>query len=135
MRRLPAEFEKQSFIQIIFPHKNSDWNESLEEAENNFIEIIKTITKYQECLVICDDIDYVKAKFENLDKLHFVEAKTDDTWARDCSALTVYVDDEPLLLDFKFNAWGEKFKYALDDKLTQNIASHLYITCYVSYHN
>ena len=48
MRRLPAEFEKQSFIQVIFPHKDSDWSEYLEEAEENFIDIIKTIAIYQE---------------------------------------------------------------------------------------
>jgi len=123
LRRLPAEFEEQSFVQVIFPHKNSDWSCCLNEAEQNFIEIINTITKYQECLVICDDLTYVKAKFSELSKLHFVEAKTNDTWARDCSAITLEVDGEPLLLDFTFNGWGGKFDAILDNKLTQNLAS------------
>jgi len=124
MRRLPAEFEEQSFVQVIFPHKNSDWSCCLEDAEKNFIEIISAITKYQKCLVICDEVEYVKSKFSELKNLHFVEAKTNDTWARDCSAISVYVEDKPLLIDFSFNAWGGKFDADLDNKLTQNLASH-----------
>lgn len=124
MRRLPAEFERQSFVQVIFPHKNSDWNYCLEEAEKNFIDIINAIALYQDCLVVCDDIDYVKSKFNNSDRMHFVEAKTEDTWARDCSAITVYVDDEPLLLDFTFNAWGGKFEASLDNQLTKTLSSY-----------
>jgi agmatine/peptidylarginine deiminase len=123
LRRLPAEFEEQSFVQVIFPHKNSDWSCCLDEAEKNFIDIINAIAKYQACLVVCDDISYVKTKFSELKNLHFVEAKTNDTWARDCSAITLDVDGEPLLLDFNFNAWGNKYDASLDNKLTQNLAS------------
>ena len=123
MRRLPAEFNEQSFVQVIFPHKNSDWSCCLEDAEKNFIEIISAITKYQECLVVCDEIEYVKSKFSELKNLHFVEVKTDDTWARDCSAITIDVDGQPLLLDFNFNAWGGKYDANLDNQLTQNLAS------------
>ena len=53
MKRFRAEFELQSFTQIIFPHKESDWVEYLQEAQNNFIEIIQTIIKYQKCLIVC----------------------------------------------------------------------------------
>jgi agmatine deiminase len=46
MKRLIAEFEEQSFTQIIFPHANSDWVEYLEDAQECFINIIKEIIKY-----------------------------------------------------------------------------------------
>ncbi len=123
MRRLPAEFEEQSFIQVIFPHKNSDWVCCLEEAEKNFIEIIKTISHYQKCLVVCDEVEYVKSKFSDLKNLHFAKAKTNDSWARDCSAISIEVDEKTLLLDFKFNGWGGKFDAKLDNQLTQNLSS------------
>lgn len=123
MRRLPAEFEEQSFIQIMFPHIKSDWAEYLDDAEKNFIDIIKAISTYQACLVICDDIDYVKTKFDTFDNLYFVQIPTNDTWARDASAITVYEDERPLLLDFIFTAWGGKFEADLDNEMTQNLAS------------
>lgn len=123
MRRLPAEFEKQSFIQVIFPHKNSDWADYLEDAEENFIQIIKAIADFQQCLVLCDDKAYVQSKFDSHKNIHFIQVPSNDTWARDCSAICVYEDGNPLLLDFQFTGWGGKFDAALDNKISQNLAS------------
>ncbi len=123
MRRLPAEFEKQSFIQVIFPHKKSDWAQYLEAAEVNFINIIKAISSFQQCLVVCDDIDYVRSKFETHTNISFVQLSSNDTWARDCSAITVYEDNKPLLLDFEFTAWGGKFEAGLDNVLSQKLSA------------
>jgi len=122
MRRLPAEFEEQSFIQIIFPHIKSDWSEYLEEAEANFVAIINAITPFQDCLVICHDITYVKQKLHPSLHLHLIQAPSNDTWARDCSAITVYENDKAKLLDFTFTAWGGKFESQLDNQLTQKIS-------------
>jgi len=123
MRRLPAEFEKQSFIQVIFPHKDSDWAEYLDDAEKNFIDIIDAITCYQDCLVVCQDVEYVRSRLKQNIHLHLVQAHTDDTWARDCSAICVYEDERPKLLDFEFTAWGDKFDAGLDNRLSQELSS------------
>lgn len=135
MKRLIAEFEEQSFTQIIFPHKNTDWLQYLDDAENTFVNIIKAISKYQKCFIICADITYVKSKFSDHDKLYFVEYETNDTWARDCSALCVKEDEEIKLLDFTFNAWGNKFDWDKDNAMTramkniylQDIESHNFV--------
>ena len=121
MKRFRAEFEPQSFTQIIFPHKESDWVEYLQEAQDNFIEIIQAIIKYQKCLVVCDDIERVKQYFEVNDNLFFVEYQTDDTWARDCSALSIEQNNTIKLLDFKFTGWGGKFEAQKDNTMTQAI--------------
>ena len=123
MRRLPAEFEAQSFIQVIFPHDQSDWVDYLEDAEENFIDIIKAIATYQVCLVVCADKAYVQSKFDSNTNIHFIEAPTNDTWARDCSAICIYEDETPLLLDFEFTAWGGKFEAGLDNELSQRLCS------------
>lgn len=121
---MTGEFELQSFTQIIFPHKNTDWNNYLDEAQNNFIEIINTIIKYQKCLVICDSILRVKSFFKDDKNLFFVEYETDDTWARDTSAISIKEDNKVKLLDFSFNAWGEKFEYEKDNLMTSSISKH-----------
>ncbi len=124
MKRLIGEFERQSFTQIIFPHAKSGWNNYLDEAQENFIDIINNIIKYQKCLVVCDDIKRVE-KYFNYDKnLFFVEYETDDTWARDCYAIGIVEDDEIKLLNFSFNAWGEKFEYLKDNLMSSSISKH-----------
>ncbi|MDQ1245121.1 MAG: agmatine deiminase, partial [Campylobacterota bacterium] len=103
MKRLIAEFEKQSFTQIIFPHAKSDWVEYLEEAQDTFVNIIKAITKYQECLVVCENVEDVKSRFKDTKNLYFVEYETNDTRARDCSALCIEENNTVKLLDFTFS--------------------------------
>ena len=118
-KRLIAEFEKQSFTQIIFPHKDTDWIDYLEDAQKTFENIINEIIKYQKCLVVCADVEDVKKRFKENQNLLFVEYKTDDTWARDCSALCVEDLDGIKLLDFTFTGWGGKFEAKRDDAMTR----------------
>jgi len=120
-KRLIAEFEEQSFTQIIFPHAATDWLPYLREAELCFINIINTIKEFQKCLVICYDKKSVQQHFTPHKNLFFVEYKTDDTWARDCSALCVSENKTTKLLDFTFNAWGNKFEAKKDNLLSNTI--------------
>lgn len=123
MRNFIAEFKEQSFTQIIFPHAKSDWIDYLEEAQECFINIIKTIIKFQKCLVVCDDIERVKKRFTSHKNLYFVEYQTNDTWARDCSVLSIVENGKLKLLDFTFTGWGGKFDASLDNNMSQNIKS------------
>jgi len=120
-KRLIAEFEEQSFTQIIFPHSDTDWQPYLQEAQKSFCNIINTIIKFQKCLVICDNIQEVKKHFQAHENLFFTEYKTDDTWARDCSALSIEENKEIKLLDFTFNGWGGKFEAKRDNRLSSAI--------------
>lgn len=121
MRRLIAEFEEQSFTQIIFPHENSDWAPYLQEAQDTFVNIINEITKYQECLVVCNNVESVKSKLKNTQNLYFVEYETNDTWARDCSALCIEDDNTTKMLDFTFTGWGGKFEASKDNAMSAAI--------------
>jgi len=117
-KRLIAEFEEQSFTKIIFPHKGTDWFDYIDEAEKNFIAIINTIRKFQSVLLICDDIHRVKKYFNSEKNLYFKEYLTDDTWARDCSALCIEKNAEVQLQGFTFNGWGGKFEAKRDNALS-----------------
>ena len=124
MKRMIAEFEEQSFTQVIFPHTRTDWVEYLEEAQKTFINIINTIIKYQKCLVICENIESVKKQFEQNENLYFVEYETNDTWARDCSLLSLKDGQDIKLLDFEFNGWGEKFEHLNDNAMSKAISKY-----------
>jgi agmatine/peptidylarginine deiminase len=127
MRYFPSEFEPQSFVQLIFPHPQSDWAPYLEEARHCFVNIANAVARYQPCLLICDDVELVKGYFSSHENLIFVSYQSDDTWARDCSTLSVIdeEEDEALLLDFTFTGWGGKFDASRDNALSGKIA-HVY---------
>ncbi len=124
MRRFIAEFEEQSFTQIIFPHPKSDWVDYLDEASQTFINIINIIIQYQKCLVVCYDIQAVKKHFEAHENLHFIAFETNDTWARDCSVLSVQNSTDVELADFIFTGWGGKFDASKDNAMSKAIAAH-----------
>lgn len=124
MKRMIAEFEEQNFTQIIFPHAKSDWCEYLSEAQTTFTDIINAIIKYQKCLVICDDVEKVKTHFTQNKNLFFISYETNDTWARDCSVISLEENNEIKLLDFTFNGWGDKFESSKDNAMSSSIKKH-----------
>jgi N-carbamoylputrescine amidase len=64
---------------------------------------------------------YVKSLFKDYDNLQFVKLDSNDTWSRDFGGITIKQDDIYTILDFKFNAWGKKFEFSKDDKITKQL--------------
>ncbi len=118
--RLPAEWEPQSFVQFTFPHKNSDWAYMYDEVVDCFVQIIEAAASFEPVLLVCDSEEQVSSYFKNPTPyiIYYIEAASNDTWARDHGAISVIKDGEPVLLDFVFNGWGKKFEAGLDNTIT-----------------
>ncbi|MCS7005612.1 MAG: agmatine deiminase family protein [Cytophagales bacterium] len=125
MRRLPAEWEAQSAIQITWPHPETDWAHDLHEVTNCYLEIARHISDWQRLLIACHDAELVRGLLEkkgcDLDNIVFCEVKSNDTWVRDYGALTILENEKPVLLDFIFNGWGQKYEAELDNLITQQL--------------
>ena len=119
-RRLPAEWEPQSAIQITFPHEATDWAHTFDKVISCFSTIIKTISQYQKVLVVCRSIREAQAHLQSIlsDRLLFAQADSDDSWSRDHGPITVFENGQPVLLDFLFNGWGGKFPADKDNRIT-----------------
>lgn len=135
-RRLPAEWEEQSFVQLTFPHQNSDWKEDLELVTPIFIEIVTQITRFENVLLVCQNKAETEKLFQGLDKkqfdkITFAQIDSNDTWARDHGAITVFEtssdNEEKIHLDFAFNGWGNKFEASKDNQITQNLKKENYL--------
>jgi len=119
MNYLIPEWEKQEFVQLVFPHKNTDWNCCLKEAVNTFTEIAYAIAQYEKVLICYEDentISHLKHK-----NFIFKKIKNNDTWTRDFGAISVKINNEIKLLDFKFNGWGLKFPSNLDNQISRKL--------------
>jgi agmatine deiminase len=121
MIRLPAEWEEQEFVQLVFPHEDTDWNEYLDEAITTFVNIANAIAKKQKCLIVAKNLAKIKALFQKKKNLSFVRLDSDDTWSRDFGGITVVKDGIYTVCDFNFNAWGKKFAYKKDNKITNKL--------------
>jgi len=123
--RLPAEWEPQSAVQMTFPHAGTDWAPYLEEAAECFLAIAREIAQRQRLIVVCADAQSEALRFSNaglpLENTVFFEAPTDDTWARDHAAISVFIDGKSALCDFNFNGWGNKYPSANDNRLTKRM--------------
>ena len=101
-RRMPAEWERQSAVQLTWPHEDTDWCDMLPEITAVYEQMAHEISRH-----------------ERLIKVDFIP--TNDTWARDHGFITVVEDGLLRLLDFKFNGWGEKFPAELDNQINRQL--------------
>ena len=124
-RVLPAEWAPQSFVQLTFPHKGTDWDYMLEEALDCFIRVAETIANYEDVLIVSPDPAEIRPLFTDAskDRIFFVRAPTNDTWARDHGGITIIENDRPVILDFVFNGWGLKFAANLDNLITAELGN------------
>ena len=95
-------------VQLTWPNKDTDWAPILPEITAVYEEMAHEIRK-REPLLIVDKIAH------------------NDTWARDHGFITVedtvggHTSKELVLLDFKFNGWGEKFEATLDNQINKHL--------------
>ena len=120
---LHAEWAEQEFVQLTWPHADTDWADMLDEVTECFVNIAKEILKHENLLIVCVDTDEVESFFteEELGKITFAEMSTNDTWARDHGGITVFEDGKPVIYDFTFNGWGMKFAANHDNLITRNL--------------
>lgn len=129
MIRFPAEWEKQSAVLIAWPHKSGDFNNHLEAIESTYTFIAKTISQYQRLIIVCHDDSHqqcIKSLLVSGDhNIDFIQAAINDTWVRDTVFLTVENDGELLLLNFRFNGWGNKYPHHEDNALNHKLLPHI----------
>ena len=121
---LPAEWFPQSGVQLTWPHVGTDWAYMLEEVQQCFVQIAREIASREKLLIVTPEPDEVLKQIENqvnMDHVVFLQAETNDTWARDHGAITMLDGSAATLLDFKFNGWGLKFASDKDNLITRRL--------------
>ena len=127
----PAEWAPQQFVQLTWPHADTDWAYMLDEVQACFKNIAREIAKRQRLVIVAPDIEDVRCQIAdevNMDNIDFVELPSNDTWARDHGGITIFEDGKPVVLDFQFNGWGLKFAADKDNLITERLyqAGHLF---------
>jgi agmatine deiminase len=123
--RLPAEWETQSGILLAWPHDDGYWQPVLSQAEKMFAALIEKIAEDETVIVVCRDKNqtenYLKSKQVLSPRIRLFEMPINDVWARDFGPISVMHNEKPTVLNFTFNAWGNKYDMPLDRMICENL--------------
>lgn len=132
--RLPAEWEQQSAVMLIWPHEDTDWHPYLDEITEVYLQMADAITRHEALLVTARDTNSIRALLaerlteEQMRQVTLFACDNNDTWARDVAPISLVAGMEtegnslPVrLLDFCFNGWGEKFAAEKDNSINRQL--------------
>lgn len=124
---LPAEWERQSGVQLTWPHKGTDWLPWLQEVTECYISMAMEIALRERLIIVAQEAKEVELLLQEklpkkaLANISICQIPTNDTWARDHAFITLLTSTGCLLLDFQFNGWGKKFPAELDNQICRHM--------------
>lgn len=123
IRYIP-EWELDGPVLLALPHEETDWDEILPEALQQYKRLLLALEQGGEKIWLLVDN---KVKTEKLladcplENTRFIEIPTNDTWTRDYGPISVIRHDRRRLIDFGFNGWGLKFAADRDNLVNLNL--------------
>lgn len=140
--RMHAEWEPQAFVQLTWPHADTDWKDDLEAITETYVQMADAISKREPLLIVYPRPEEVKSLLAariseaQMKRITFFACETNDTWARDHGFISLIERKEEReerkeergelsLLDFCFNGWGEKFEANLDNAINAKLFGKL----------
>ncbi|MBH04067.1 MAG: agmatine deiminase [Xanthomonadales bacterium] len=121
---LPAEWAPQAAMLMVWPRRDGDWGNGLDDARNTLQAAINALVARQPVILVAPDPD---ARYDigqrqsdgrlAHDGLCVAEVAANDIWARDTGPITVIADGQRRFLDFRFDGWGGQYPAAADDEL------------------
>lgn len=114
-QRMPAEFEPHERTLMSWPTRRSIWHPDVAAAEDVYAEIAAAIARFEPVTMFVPPQAAERAAARCGPGIDVVEVPLDDSWVRDNGPIYVFDADGLLALDFRFNAWGQKFHPWDDD--------------------
>ncbi len=123
--QLIPEWAEQDAVLLSWPHEKTDWLPILDRVESCYRTIAIEILRRQKLLLVGNTAQKARLSLpqELQANCYAFPIETNDTWIRDYGPLAC-IDEEnnKVIVDCGFNAWGLKFASNLDN----NVLRHLY---------
>jgi agmatine deiminase len=135
---MPAEWEKHKATWLQWPHEDS-WEKYQMKLEGIWLQIVEILQSSEEINILVQDD---KRKEHVIHQLNFygigtkginiITCETNDVWIRDNGPIFVLSEDkkEIAITDWKFNGWGNRYDYELDNKVPAVIGKYENIPVY-----
>jgi agmatine deiminase len=126
---MPAEWEPHQACLMGWPTRTRRdlWSDRFEEAKRDYATVATAIAGFEPVVMVCHPDQEAEARRGCGEGVEIVPIPIDDSWMRDNGPIFVRDDSGSLaLVQFRFNAWGEKFHpYDRDAEVPRRIAAHL----------
>lgn len=124
---MPPEWEPHDGCLMAWPARRDLWQGRLEEAQVEYAAVARAIARFEPVLMACPPGTAADVERRCGPGVEPLEIPIDDSWARDSGPIFVrHRDGRLAIVDFRFNAWGERWHpYGDDDLLPTRIADHL----------
>lgn len=105
--RMPAEYEPQERIYMIWPQRTDNWRLGAKPAQKAYADVAKAICEFTPVTMLVNAGQYKNARARLPKEIRVVEMSSDDAWCRDTGP-TFLVNDQGArrACDWSFNAWG-----------------------------
>ena len=130
--RIRPEWAPQRGVFLVWPHAESDWVKSLPLIQAWYTEFVAKVAPTEEVYLICHNPETeqeCRRCLESIDvpasQVHYLVIPSNDTWVRDFGPLSLHddnADNEIAWANFRFNAWGGKYDYTLDNQATERLS-------------
>jgi len=133
--RFPAEWEKHTATWLSYPHNENSWPGRIQHIYPAYHQFIKELSYGEIVNINVNDqlmLNHVKEQLTtygvNLDNIRIFIHPTNDAWCRDhgpAFLVNPNAVDKKIIVNWEYNAWGNKYPYDLDNKIPQLIADKL----------
>ncbi len=127
---LPGETLQHEGTWLQWPHHYTYGMTYRNRLDQTFIDMTAALVGSEKVFIVAYNnteknriIDLLNTAGVPLGNVFFYIIKTDDVWSRDNGPMYVYnAANELVILDWKFNGWGNDTPYSKDDKVPQRIS-------------
>lgn len=132
--RMPAEWEPHAGTWVSWPHRSASWPGRFEPVPDAFARMVAAIAPFEPVYINIGDSEDLRRQAERclndvgapMDRIHFHPIPTNDAWCRDHGPIIVDSDRGQVVLDWDFNAWGDKYEpFESDDAVPARVAKTL----------
>ncbi len=107
--RMPGEYEPQTQIWMLWPHRPDNWRNGAKPAQEAFAHVARAIAEFEPVTMCVKPEDYAACRYVLGDEENIIviEMESDDAWIRDCGPTFVVNDaGDVRAVHWHFNAWG-----------------------------
>tara|TARA_B100001057_G_scaffold396085_1_gene405802 strand:+ start:266 stop:1336 length:1071 start_codon:yes stop_codon:yes gene_type:complete len=141
---MPAEFEKQKLVWIVWPYNKNDWPGYFTNIPLIIANIISKISNSQKVNLIIQKkenknkiLKLLKERNFKKSNVKFYKINTDRIWIRDSGPIYVKnkLNGKKAILNFKFNGWSKYQNFKKDNKIPSEISRLTKVKSIIPYIN